>query len=68
MDYCASLNNPEPIMPSQLPDVRIDYRGLINYAKEVGKTVADLSGEEKNAYISGNAMSELRKNDIYNYY
>lgn len=68
MDYRSSLNYPKPIMPSQIPDVRIDYRGLINYAKKVGKTVADLSDEEKDAYISGSTMSELRKSDIYNYY
>lgn len=59
MDYRSSLNCPKPIMLSQLPDVRIDYRGLINYAREAGKTVADLSDEEKNAYIRGSTMSQL---------
>lgn len=30
MDYKASMNAPDPVVPSQIPDVRIDYRGLEN--------------------------------------
>lgn len=68
MNYRASVESLQPIMPSQIPDVQIDYHGLVKYAKEVGKSVADLSDKEKDAYIIGSTMSELRKSAIYNYY
>lgn len=68
MDYRALPNCSESIMLSQLPDVRIDYQELIRCAKEVGKSVEDLSDEEKDVYISGSTISELRKNAIYGYY
>ena len=34
MNYKASLNAPDPIMPSEIPNVHIDYEGLIAYANE----------------------------------
>lgn len=60
-DYTASINSTEPIMPSQIPHVRIDCRGLIQYADAAGKTVMELSDEEKDKFISGSTMRELRK-------
>ena len=61
MNYRASIDAPKPIMPSQLPNGRIDYQGLIKYARSVGKTVMDLSDSEKDVYISGGTMKEIRQ-------
>lgn len=61
MNYRASLNAPKPIMPSQIPKVKIDYQGLIKYADTVGKSVIDLSDEEKNKFIRGGTMKEIRE-------
>lgn len=52
MNYKNSLNTSgEPIMPSELPDVIIDYNGLRQYAKEKGIPVINLSEEEKNLFV-----------------
>lgn len=61
MDYKASMNAPDPVVPSQIPDVRIDYRGLVKYAHSVGKEVSDLSDAEKEAFIQGGTMEEIRE-------
>ena len=46
--YKESLKNtPDPIMPSQLPQMNLDLRGLMNYAKSIGKKVVDLTDAEK---------------------
>lgn len=50
-----------PILPSEIPDVKIDYRGLIKYADSVGKSVPELSDEEKNRFITGGTMAELKE-------
>ncbi len=48
MNYKISLNAPtRPILLSELPKVRIDYIGLLNYAKEKGVKVKDLTEIEK---------------------
>lgn len=60
-DYTASINSTESVMPSQIPHVRIDCRGLIQYADAAGKTVMELSDEEKDKFIIGSTMRELRK-------
>lgn len=60
-DYTTSINSTEPVMPSQIPHVRIDCRGLIQYADAAGKTVMELSDEEKDKFIIGSTMRELRK-------
>ena len=41
----------EPIMMSQLPKVRLDLRGIRDYAKMKGVAIADLSVEEKQRFI-----------------
>ena len=49
--YRESLaNTPEPILLSQLTQ-RLDLRGLMDYAKSKGVTVAELSVEEKKRFI-----------------
>ena len=41
--YKESLKNtPDPIMTSQLPQMSLDLRGLMNYAKSIGKKAAKL--------------------------
>lgn len=53
MNYKISLNTSgRPIMPSELPNVRIDYKGLLNYAKQKGVRVIDLSEAEKNRFVT----------------
>lgn len=66
MNYRASIDAPKPIMPSQIPNVKIDYIGLIKYANSVGKSVVELSDLEKDVYIHGGTMKEIReKRDDY---
>lgn len=49
-----------PYSASEIPAVRIDYRGLIAYAKRQGKRVCDLSDEEKNPFIADGDMDLIR--------
>ena len=55
MNYKNSLNTSvRPIMPSELPDVIIDYNGLRQYAREKGVSVVELTEEEKKRFIKKN--------------
>lgn len=55
MNYKISLRNSmNPIMPSELPDVRIDYKGLLEFAKQKGVRVIELTEEEKNRFVTPN--------------
>ena len=50
--YRESLNNtPEPIMPSQLPQISLDLRGMMEYAKGLGKKVIELTEAEKQMFV-----------------
>ncbi len=40
------------IMPGELPDVRIDYNGLLAFAKKKGVPVIELTEEEKKRFVS----------------
>lgn len=42
---------PEPIMMSELPQVKLDLRGIREYAKSKGVTIANLSEEEKRIFM-----------------
>ena len=42
----------KPIMPSQLPKIKMDLAGLSRYAKEKGVSLYQLTEDEKNKYIS----------------
>ncbi|MBR2507864.1 MAG: hypothetical protein IKB70_13495 [Bacilli bacterium] len=53
--YVQSLiNTPDPILPSQQPQIKLNLRGLMEYAKSIGKKVSELTEEEKNRFISKN--------------
>ncbi len=40
-----------PILLNQCPDIKLDLRGLMNYAKEKGVKVIELSEAEKASFI-----------------
>lgn len=44
-------NMPEPIQPSQLPQMKIDFKGMVAYAKEQGVTLGDLPEEERDSIL-----------------
>ena len=51
--YRESLaHTPGPIMAKDIPNVRIDLRGLSAYARERGVQPIDLSEEEKKRFLS----------------
>ena len=43
---------PEPIMASQLPKVKLDLRGIRDYARRKGVAISSLTEAEKNQFIS----------------
>lgn len=50
--YRESLaQTPEPILLSQCPKIKLDLRGLMQYAKEKGVKVTDLEEKEKQSFI-----------------
>ena len=50
--YKESLANMSgPILLSQCPKARMDLRGLMQYAKEKGVKVIELTEKEKSAFI-----------------
>lgn len=48
----------------EIPKFNIDYRELIKYARSVGKTVVDLSDKEKERFIIGNTIEDVKKGCI----
>ena len=43
---------PDPIMASELPKVKLDLKGIRNYARNKGVSIASLSDEEKRFFIA----------------
>ena len=59
--YKESLKNtPSPINSNDpISSIKIDIKGLLAYAKSVGKTVPELSDEEKEPFVDG-GMEKLK--------
>ena len=49
--YKAMETMKEPIMPSQLPKIKMDINGIVSYARAQGKKVAELSEAERQQFI-----------------
>ena len=57
---------PTPISLDQIPKVKIDYKGLIEYARNKNVQPGELSDEEKNKFFAdGKTMNWIRKNAGY---
>ena len=41
----------QPVKASDIPDIQIDLPAMVSYAKKKGKTVPDLTEEEKKLFI-----------------
>lgn len=51
-EYYKQLEDmPEPIMASELPKVKLNLRGIRDFAKEKGVPIASLSEAEKKLFI-----------------
>ena len=51
-------------MKSDIPNIRIDYKGLTSFARSKGVRVCDLSDEEKNSFIIVADMRIVREKAI----
>ena len=61
---CGQMKNCSTIGPYSIKDIpvfKIDYRGITEYARSRGVSVVSLSDEEKNRFISGASMNDVRK-------
>ena len=53
-----------PYFKADIPEIRIDYKGLTMFARSKGVRVCDLSDEEKNRFITGADMRIVREKSL----
>ncbi len=53
-----------PYYKADIPNIKIDYRGLTSFAHRKGCRVCDLTDEEKNRFITDADMNTVRKYSI----
>ena len=63
MAYDQSVLN-GPYRKADIPDIKIDYRGLTAFAHQKGVRVCDLTDDEKNLFIE-NADMQIIKNRAF---
>ena len=64
MKSFRSIELAGPYFKADIPNIRIDYKGLTAFARKKGKRVCDLSDEEKNLFIKDADMNTIRKHAI----
>lgn len=67
--YQESLSKmSQPIMPSQLPKIKMDLAGMSNYAKKKGVSLHELSAQEKKRFMPWFKNLRILRKDSEKFY